>query len=205
MKIGVDIDGFLTDLFSYQIKYGKEYFKNYNNYDDTKISISEIFHCTKEEEQKFWTKHIWKYCLMVPARANAAATLRKLKEDGNEIYIITSRAHVTENNIIGEIFRKMLFKWLKDQNIEYDGIVLCNEKQSDLDKYLACKELGIEVMCDDDVINIKAVKTIAKVISINEKYNENYADKNLIKMKNIVELSDVISELNIQKKYGKVI
>ena len=46
-NIGIDIDGVLRNLGQFQLKYGKKYFKNYDekNIDETKIEIKDIFKC----------------------------------------------------------------------------------------------------------------------------------------------------------------
>ena len=83
MRIAFDCDGVLTDLENYQLKYGREYFKNIpeNKIDKTEIDIEGIFNCTHAEREKFWTKYIWRYCLKEPPRKNIAATIKKLKDE----------------------------------------------------------------------------------------------------------------------------
>ena len=53
MRIGLDVDGVLTDLEGYQLKYGKKYFLKRNP--NLKINaagydICDIFHCAKKEK-----------------------------------------------------------------------------------------------------------------------------------------------------------
>ena len=62
MRIGVDVDGVLTNLEEYQLKYGKKHFKNVTDVDENGYDICDIFHCSREEREKFWTKYIWGYC-----------------------------------------------------------------------------------------------------------------------------------------------
>ena len=88
MKIGFDVDGVLTDLENYQLKYGKKYFGEDKLVNEDEIDIKEMFNCTKQEREKFWIKYIWKYCFM-PFEEDMGALIRKLKEEGDEIYIIT--------------------------------------------------------------------------------------------------------------------
>ena len=109
MNIGIDVDGVLTDIYNYQIEKGQQYFNKMK--EKNTLSIAEMFDVTSEEEKKFWTKYIWEYCLKVKAREGASEALQKLKDEGNKIYIITSRVHTTKKNILGLIFRKMLISW----------------------------------------------------------------------------------------------
>ena len=95
MKIGFDVDGVLTDLENYQLEYGKKYFGEDKLVNENGYTIQEIFGCSKEEEEKFWIKYIWKYCLKEQIRENVINYIKRLKSEGNEIHIITGRAHTT--------------------------------------------------------------------------------------------------------------
>ena len=59
MKVGIDIDGFLTDIATFQIVQGKKYFGNIVNRNG--YSIREIYNCSKKEEVKFWIKNFKYY------------------------------------------------------------------------------------------------------------------------------------------------
>ena len=57
---------------------------------------------------------------------SASETVARLKECGHEIIIVTGRAHTTENNVMGAIFRWMLKHWLKKNHFQYDKIFYCS-------------------------------------------------------------------------------
>lgn len=180
MRIGVDVDGVLTDLEAYQLKYGKKHFKDVTDIDETGYDICDIFHCTKEEREKFWTKYIWGYCLTDSPRQDAKAVIQKLVEDGHEIYILTGRSHTTEDNVRGALFRKMLEHWLEKNGISYDDIYYCSEEQSSTEKYDLCKKLGIDIMIEDKAENINLIKDIADVVCIRTGYNHGVVDENRV-------------------------
>lgn len=173
MNIGVDVDGVLNDLETYQLKYGRLYFSANPIVDATAYDIQEIFACTRYERQNFWRRYIWKYCLIEPARENASTNLCLLRELGHNIYIITSRAYVSENGLMGFLFRRMLTRWLKRQKIPFNEIVFCSESHSATEKAEACKKLEIDVMLEDKIDNIEAIAPIAKVICFNAAWNRN--------------------------------
>ncbi len=206
MKIAFDGDGVLTDLEKYQLEYGKKYFKNIldENIDKTEIDIEGIFKCSKEEREKFWTKYIWRYCLLEKPKENIAATIRKLKEEGNEIYIITGRAHTTEDNAMGALFRKMMIYWLNKENISYDEIVFCSETNSAEDKYNACLENKIDIIVDDKKENIDALKDITKVICMDAEYNRCYNHPNVPRVKNSNEIYDEIKKFEDSDYFVKL-
>lgn len=203
MKIGIDVDGVLTNLEEYQIKYGKKYFGENTKIDITKIDIEEMFGCTKEEREKFWIKYIWKYCITERSKDNASVVLQKLAEEGHELYIITSRAHVMENNIVGSLFRKMLFDWLKRENIPFKDITLCHEKNSEVDKLNACKKYGIDVMIDDKKENVEELSKYFKVLCFDATYNQECSGENIIRVNNWNQIYNEIHRLSGQYSFDK--
>ena len=98
MKIGIDIDGVLTDYSKFCLDYGTLYYNviNPNEYD-----FSLIFGITKEEENIFWDKHRKDYFINTHARNFASEVIKKLISEGNEIYLITS---------IEAYYRKVILK-----------------------------------------------------------------------------------------------
>lgn len=205
MNIAFDGDGVLTDLETYQIEHGKKYFKNIpeEQIDRTEIDIKEIFNCTSEEREKFWIKYIWKYCLSEKPRENIAATIRKLKSEGDKIYIITGRAHTTEQNVTGALFRKMMIYWLDKNNIPYEDIVFCSEKNSAEDKVKACLKYNIDVIIDDKKENIEELNKITKVICFDAEYNRCYNHPNVPRVKNSNEIYNEIQKFKNPNYFKK--
>lgn len=175
MNIGIDVDGVLTDLASYQLKCGKKHFvndlnmplKNPKGYD-----VCEIYGCSKDEREQFWTKYIWSYCLREPMTAGATNTVKKLKQNGHKIYIITGRAHTSEKGFIGVLFRGMLRYWLKKNQFLYDEILFCSENDSAAEKSKICQAYGIDIMVDDKVENLLALKDQLRVVCFPAVWNE---------------------------------
>lgn len=208
MKIGIDVDGVLTDLEGFQLLYGKKYFgeekvKNENAYD-----ITEIFDVNNEEREKFWLKYIWKYSLSIPVKEGAPEIIKRLKEEGNEIYIITGRAHTIEHTPVGKLFRKMLEYWFKKNGLSYDQIVYVDEKNSSEEKYEACQHLGIDLMFEDKSENIDKLKGITKIVCFKTLENQKVLeDENVIKVDNFYEAYNIYKEYknNFNDKSFKVL
>lgn len=194
MKIGLDVDGVLTNLEEYQLKYGKKYFKNVKDIDETGYDICDIFHCTRDEREKFWTKHIWKYCLQ-PMNEDAVAAVARLKAEGHEVHIITGRAHTTEDNFVGKIFRKMLLWRLKKDHIPYDSITFCSEAESAVDKAKICDELGIDVLIDDKKENIEILDGKVDIICFDALYNRNISTNNYVRVSNFNEAYEELEKI----------
>ena len=68
MKIGIDIDGVLTDVEQWQLDYGSKYYyekygmriKNYKGYE-----ASEIFDVDKKLDDEFWNEYFRDYSINV--------------------------------------------------------------------------------------------------------------------------------------------
>lgn len=205
MKIAFDVDGVLTDLESYQLKYGQKYFKNKKPEEINleEIDIKDIFNCTKVEREKFWLLYIWKYCFQ-PFEEEMASLIRKLKSEGDEIYIVTGRAHTTETGLTGALFRKMLLHMLKKENVPYDHIFYCSESKSADEKKKICKENNIDILIDDKKENIDSIKDIAIPICRDRIYNRMYSDPKLIRVKNPHQMYDEIQKIKNNKYFEKL-
>ena len=140
MNIAFDVDGVFTDIEKFQLQVGSKFFaKKYNQQivDESGYGIKEVFNCTDNQEIEFWIKNTLKYLKTVKPRVGTSATLKKLHEEGNKIFIISSRAMTTETNLFGIIMRSLIRKWLKDNKIYYDEMIFCSVKNSSIDKMTA--------------------------------------------------------------------
>ena len=169
MNIGLDIDGCLTDIETFHLKYGVPFFeKKFNKsvVNECGKSIRQLFDCSKKEEARFWLKHMIKYTIKDPVREGAAEFTKWAYENGHQIHIITSRAMSTKQNFAGKLARWAVRRWLKKSGIRYEEITFCDE-----DKLPALKKYNVSYMVEDDPDNIMAMKDITKVICINAKCN----------------------------------
>lgn len=141
MKIGIDIDGVVLD-FERTMRYYAEYYDiliqgkgkvnddfNYlNNYDWNKF-----------EKDEFIREYLilgTNTCSLVPG---SKEIILMLHDKGNEILFITARGSVNKET------KKEVSKVLERHEIPYDKIYF-----ETTDKVRICKELGIDVMIDDN-------------------------------------------------------
>lgn len=90
MNIGLDVDGVLVDVRTFQLREGKRYFEkkfgiSIKNPD--MFEVQDVFECTKKQREAFWIKYIWKYCLKEPMTDNAAEVVNKLRKEGHKVII----------------------------------------------------------------------------------------------------------------------
>ena len=146
MRIGIDIDGVLTDIEQWQLDYGsKFYFEKYGKeiQNNEGYETTEIFKVDSKLDDEFWTEYFKDYSINVDVRKLASEVIKKLKQDGNEIYIITARGSFlshSANVMLFEENKNIVLEWLRKNEIEYDKIIFSPE-----DKLSICLENNINV------------------------------------------------------------
>lgn len=184
MNIGIDIDDTITDTFDYLMESISEYFGIDINY----LRENNISYSNLPEE---YNKHLLQYGLdtfagllkKVPLKNGAVEFIKKLKEDGNNIIIITAR-----DNRIYETPYESTKDQLDVYNIVYDKLV-CT-----FDKADACKDNNIDLFIDDSINNIKKVTNLGiDTIIFDSKVNKE-TDLKCKRVYNWNELYDYISQ-----------
>ena len=180
MKIGIDIDGVLTDLEKYQLDNGTRFYKKYNKdiVNPKGYEISEIFGVDDSLDDLFWNKYFRDYSTNIDAREKADAVISKLKNEGYQIYIITARGNwlPTDNSMSKDECKKIVIDWLNRNNIKYDKIIFSPEDKLDI-----CINNDIDIMIEDKVDNINKISTKIPVICFNARYNEECKGKNIFR------------------------
>ena len=191
MRIGIDIDGVLTNIeefvADYEIKFCYEnnlsYRVNLNEYDDGKaLGIS------AENCEKFWNKYLKYYATEYRARDFASEVIKKIKEDGHEIYIVTAR---NEWGLTGDDYGKMkefVKGWLEKNDIYYDKIV-----HTEGSKLPYCVGNYIDIMIEDNPENVKEISTRIPVLCYNCTYNTDIKGKNITR---VYSWYDIYSKIN---------
>lgn len=171
MRIGIDIDGVLTDTLKFKWKYGAKYFGiSINDICKDTYEIRDIFNVSHEKEIQFVREYFFEYyCSNNYLRPFASQVLNDLHNQNNEIVIITGR---TKEDIatfgLCTTMRAITENWLKSCDIPYDELYLeisnkpakAIETKVDcyiedlpyfLDKFLKCEYKSC--ICFDDVYN----------------------------------------------------
>ena len=170
MKIGVDIDGVLTDVQKWIFNVGGKYFakfgksiKNTNAY-----NMRDVFEARDEECKSFWDENLIDYLSLISTREKASEVLNRLKADGHSIVIITARSE-RNFDINGE--KKSSYditkEWLNKNDICYDKLIFTQEEKS---KY--CKMCELDVMIEDSPANINEISQVVPVICFDCEYNK---------------------------------
>lgn len=155
MRIGVDIDDTIADLYEVAFAYAQKYtieelgrsakIQDYTAKHHTYLNIMHGW--SYEEEMNFWHQYYQEILMLEKPFTLAVETIKQLKMDGHEIVIVTAR--YPEDNFDVEA---ATLEWLKENDIVYDEIVLDAS-----DKAKVAIEKKLDMFLDDSFQNCVAV------------------------------------------------
>ena len=125
MRIGVDIDGVLTDIEKFEIECGGKYFYGLNKplVNPKGYGTYEVFKLTEKQDNIYWKTAIYDY-IKEPARRFAGEVLGELLRKGHEVFIITNRiSDLSYSDITSNQMRTIVIECMKDNNIPYTKLI----------------------------------------------------------------------------------
>lgn len=146
-NIGIDIDNVISnfdeELLKEFLNYDKE-LRNTGIVDKNADYITKgMFDWSKEEIDDFYYNNIERIAKNLKVIDKAQEYIKKLKEDGYVIYIISGRENGEYSNAY-----QMTVDWLENNKIEYDKLILTNS-QDHSEKAKVCIENDVSIMIDD--------------------------------------------------------
>lgn len=145
MRIGIDLDDTIcrtTEMVHKKV----EEFADKKNLNPLDIMNDEYL------KQEFFDEYLEEIYENAEIKRDVAKVIKRLKNKGNEIYIITAR-----ENSFAKTKRDVKIiteEWLSKNNIEVDEIITASYGE---DKAKACREYKIDLMIDDDPYNYKKI------------------------------------------------
>lgn len=176
MKIGIDVDNTITNtlpiLKAYCRVYNEEVIKRNLKMNENGCTPSNLYNWTPEEIKIFCNKYIEEIIMEAPIKENAQKVIEQIRNEGNEIHIITARSKPRFEDPY-----KTTQEFLDNNKFVYDKIVVnCP------DKYKYCLENNIDLLIDDDPENIEPVSKSIPVIVFEGIQNKECKGKNIIKV-----------------------
>lgn len=198
MRIGVDIDGCLTEQVHTVWEMGTKFCaeKGWECKINPRTNRKpEMFGIDEAVWLEMWCKYGKSWMLDCPMRACAAEVIRKLREEGHEIWIVTARHHTDphmDGMLEGETLPEATRKWLQKSGIVYDQIAF-----GTYDKGEYCRENGIEVMIEDDPRYLATFDGATKMVLVfDQPYNQGVEMKNGARVYTWYEIYEQIREMN---------
>ena len=170
MKIGIDIDNVISNFNEVLLNDYLEHDKTLNNsgiiHQDK--YIREMFDWDISYEQEYYKNNIERLASLFKPIKDSSKYISKLKQDSNEIYIISGR----DNGEYSDPYN-MTINWLKEHNIPYDKLILTNAYKHH-EKADICKKYGIDIMIDDSIrVCMKCKDNNIDSILFETPYNKN--------------------------------
>lgn len=174
MKIGIDIDGCINNQEDFTINYGMKYIVE-NNLSYRIVDINQgdsckVFDWDEKTAHAFWEEYR-QILARKDIRVHCSEVIRKLKDEGNEIFIITARYNGDGwwDSKSRDKVEKITKKYLKKQKIKYNRLIFSENKQQ------VIKDNNIDVMIEDNIKYITEISKIAPVIIMNTRENSSLA------------------------------
>lgn len=185
MKLGIDIDGTITQTHKAAIKiYNEELDLNVKEDEVTTYFLDEPFGLTAKEGKKMWRKMEAKiYKIGIPLE-HSSEMLSSLAEKGHEIFYITARPGF--KNI-----RKITLEWLKNHQFPLEESNLIMSAQN---KGKIAKEIGIDIFFEDDPKHIENIVEMGiSTVIVDCSYNKECSEE-IPRIKNWLEGKKYVDE-----------
>lgn len=157
MNIGIDIDDTISNSFESVFVESQKFdieelgnkgkVKEYGKIADHYFIETLYSHWTEEQTNMFWSKYFINMLTKATPKTYVSETFEKIKQDGNNIILITARHEVEGSGISIEDYTK---KWLEKNNIKYDKLVMNAQ-----DKLIYAQENNIDIFIDDSIKHCK--------------------------------------------------
>lgn len=201
MRIGIDIDNCISNfndtLLKEYLKHDKELRNTGIINDNPEYLRKGMFDWTEEEESNFYNENIENFAKQFKPIEDSPYYIKKLKEDGHEIYIITGR-----NNGEYKDPYKLTEEWLDKYGIVYDKLIFTNAYKV-YEKTEVCIKDKIDLMIEDSTkISLDLINNGIKVFTMNTRYNQK--EKTLDRVSTWEEIYERISNLYKKENNEKV-
>lgn len=143
MRIGIDVDDTIANTSVLVYSEIEKNFKKFSKVDNLESKIRDMMRgIISDEDRKLIDVSIFSLLKDISIKDDASECIDFLKNNGNEIYIITSRS----NEVLQTDAHDLTKKWLDENNVNYN-MIICNAS----DKLDACINHNIDIMIDDSV------------------------------------------------------
>ena len=199
MNLGIDIDDTIANTYDVLFKYVQEYTMDDIVTDREKTNrdmIVQMYRTNfrngdKKQDKEFFNRYYEKTVLKVKPKIDVVKNIKKLKEEGNQIFLITARFPSEKFNI-----EELTKDWLKKYEIPYDKLILNSEN-----KVITAKEHCIDIFVDDNIKNCtEMAKAGIKTYIMDTIVNKDFIDENIERVYSWSQLYQKIEDYKKSKK-----
>jgi uncharacterized HAD superfamily protein len=193
VNIGIDIDNTITHTSDMIAKYAGVFGKE--NDLPTKLDLREYYLEKSLNWGKENTDRFLRTCLMdiyqrVAPKQNAIEVIQELHKT-NTIILVTSR-----NQQLPSLTETTL-KWLNDNKVEFDKLIMNNtDNMHHFSKLSVCLENNVEVMIEDHHELAYELSERIPVLMFDYPYNAHVATDNIIRITDWTQVPAIIENLN---------
>ena len=193
MNIGIDIDDTICNTYEVFLPYFKKFMEEelkreyqFDLEDKTDYyKLQKRFGLTDDEDFTFWEKYFPTIVKEVVPKDNSVEVIKKLKEDGNNIFLITARYAVEGFDIRG-----ITEKWLNEKGIVYDKLIINSHNKLEI-----ANEENIDIFIDDSVRNCSMlIDGNIKTCMYTTEYNNFYENENMTRVYSWDEFYKIVKE-----------
>lgn len=195
MRIGVDIDGTLTNINDWMIERAITFAKENNinlTVNDACYHYSDMFDWTDDDLQKYLERYFIEYLSDIKPEVDSVEILNRLQDEGHEVVFVTARGTFPpELEVINyEETNKMTVEWLDKNNYHYDKII-----SNARDKVKTLEDEKLDMFIDDVDTNVYALSKYVPVIVPSRKYNTSIEGDNITKANSWNEIYKIIKSM----------
>ena len=194
MNIGIDIDDTISNTFETFLPYMKKFVeKDLNRTLDLNLNskidyynVVEKYGISENEARIFWVKYYVSILESVEPKKFSVEVIKKLKEKGNKIFLITARI---DDEIVDA--RAITEKWLKENKISYDKLIINSHNKLEI-----AQRENIDIFIDDSIRNCEMVSSGSiKTYMMTTENNKYYENNNIVKVNSWDEFYENIKEV----------
>lgn len=193
MNIGIDIDDTICNTYETFLPYfkkymeeelGREYYFDLNDKSDY-YKLGKRFGITEKEDWNFWEKYFPLIVDEVVPKNNAVDIIKKLKEEGHKIVLITARYRVEGFDVEGTTK-----KWLEKNNILFDKLIINSHNKLEI-----AERENIDIFIDDSIRNCSMLlEGNIKTYMYTTEYNKFFENEKLNRVYSWNEFYEMIKE-----------
>lgn len=146
ITIGIDVDDTISDSIESFLKYAKLYNEEKKikfPIDETQWDLDKAFGWSDNNYREFSKKYLKTILNEAKPKKDVVNVIKKLKNEGYKIIIITARSEEEVNNPYA-----ITKAWLKTNNICFDKLIVNSKK-----KAVDCLKNNVEIFIDDRLEN----------------------------------------------------